>query len=252
MLWYKSWLDTRWRFLVPLVILAFNIWGLIFEYAQVAKVLPTLHTDGVGEGALGRAIQEVIEAERTFRGFVWYQWFRQNLMQMGTVFAALLGSGSLFTGPTSGTMFTLSLPVSRNRWLATRTVIGLGELLALAVIPSLVIPVASTLIGQHYDVSTALVHSLCLFVVCAMFFCFALLFSTMFADTWRPLLFACGIALVAGLLESEIGFYGFFRVMSGWTYYRTASVPWIGLFVSAAISAALLYGAAVNVARKDF
>lgn len=140
MVWYKSWLDTRWRFLIPLAILVVNICGLVFEYSHVANVLPTLHADGVGDGPLGRAIQEAIEAERTYNGFIWYQWFRQNLMQMGTVFAIFLGSGSLLSGATGGTTFTLSLPVSRNRWLAVRVVMGLAELLTLAVVPSLAIP----------------------------------------------------------------------------------------------------------------
>ena len=40
--------------------------------------------------------------------------------------------------------------------------------------------------------------------------------------------------------------------MSGSTYFRTGSVPWIGLIVSAAIAAALLYAASVNVERKDY
>jgi len=252
MLWYKSWLDTRWRFLIPLLILVVNIWGLIFEYSHVAHVLPTLRADGVGDGPLGRAIQEVIEAERTYGGFIWFQWFRQNLMQMGTIFAIFLGSGSLLSGPTGGTTFTLSLPVSRNRWLAARVVMGLGELLTLVVVPSLAIPLVSPLIGQHYDVTHALVHASCLFIVTSMFFSLAVLLSTLFADTWRPLLFATGAAIVLGLIETELNLYGFYRVMTGWTYYRTGSLPWVGLSVSAAISAALLTRAASNIARKDF
>ncbi len=252
MLWHKSWLDTRWRFLVPLCVLVVNIWGLVMAYAPVANVLPTLHADAVGGGSFGRAIQEALLAEHTYRGFIWYQWFQQNLLQMGTLFAALLGSGNLLSGPSGGTTFTLSLPASRGRWLAARAVMGGGELLALTVLPSLVIPLVSPLIGQHYAVSSALVHAFCLFVVAAMFFCLAFLFSTMFADLWRPLLFAIGIAIVAGVLESELGVTGFFRVMSGATYFWTGRLPWVGLAISAAISAALLYAAAVNVARKDF
>ena len=252
MLWYKSWLDTRWRFLIPLAILVVNICGLIFEYSHVADVLPTLRADGVGEGTLGRAIQEAIEAERTYGGFIWFQWFRQNLMQMGTIFAIFLGSGSLLSGATGGTTFTLSLPVSRNRWLAVRVVMGLAELLALTVVPSLAIPLVSPLIGQHYDVTHALVHAVCLSIVSGMFFSLAVLLSTEFADTWRPLLFATAAAIVIGLIESQLNLYGFFRVMTGWTYYRTGSLPWVGLIVSAAISAALLFRASSNIARKDF
>jgi hypothetical protein len=46
--------------------------------------------------------------------------------------------------------------------------------------------------------------------------------------------------------------YTLFRVMSGELFFRTGRLPWVGLFSSAAISAAMLYLAAVNFARRDF
>jgi hypothetical protein len=252
MLWYKSWLDTRWRFLIPLAILSLNAWGLVIEYSHVANVLPTIRIEGTGTGVLGRAIQEALLAERTYRGFIWYQWFRQNLMQMGTLFAVLLGSGNLLSGSMGSALFTLSLPVSRNRWLAARATLGLGQSLVLALVPSLAISLVSPTIGQHYAVADALIHAICSFTACAVFFSLALLLSTVFPDIWRPLLIACGAAICIGLVESELDLQGLFRLMSGSTYFRSGSLPWIGLLVSAGLSAALLYGAAVNVARKDF
>jgi hypothetical protein len=252
MLWYKSWLDTRWRFLIPLAILVVNASGLVFDYAPVANVLPTLRAGGVGGGPLGRAIQEAIEAERTYRGFIWIQWFDQNLLQMATLFAVLLGSGSLLSGGSGGATFTLSLPASRTEWLGVRAALGLGETLVLALVPSLAIAVVSPLIGQHYALGDVFVHAGCIFIVAAMFFSLAFFLSTVFSDTWRPLVFACSAAIVVGVCESELGFYGFFRVMAGATYFHDARIPWIGLFVSAAVSAALLYAASVSTARRDF
>ena len=40
--------------------------------------------------------------------------------------------------------------------------------------------------------------------------------------------------------------------MSGERYFRGGGLPWPGLFVSVALSAAMLYGAVVNLARRDF
>ena len=76
MLWYKSWLDTRWRFLIPLAVLVINIWGLLIEYPHVANLLRTVHIqpDALSEsGVLGRQILESVTAERTYRGYIWYQ-----------------------------------------------------------------------------------------------------------------------------------------------------------------------------------
>ena len=256
MLWYKSWIDTRWRFLIPLAILVVNIWGLIFEYPHVASLLRTAHLepDALSQGgALGRAIVESVAAERTYRGYIWFQWFRQNLSQMGTLFAVLLGSGSLFSGSSgSGTMFTLSLPASRNQWLAARAAVGLGESLVLALIPSIEIVLVSPLIGQQYAIADAVVHAACLFTVGAVFFSLAFLLSTVFTDIWRPLLIACGVAVVLSLCESRLELNGLFRVMSASTYFASGSIPWVGVLISGVMSAVMLYGASVNVARRDF
>ena len=252
MLWYKSWLDTRWRFVIPLAILSINAWGLVIEYAPVANVFTSIQVEHTGGGVLGRAIREELDAQRTYAGYIWYQWFRNNLLTMGTLCAALLGSGNLLAGPSGSGLFTLSLPASRNRWVATRATVGLAQSFALALIPSLAIPLMSPTIGQHYDVTLAVVHAVCAFVVSAVFFSLAFLLSTVFPDIPRPLLIACGVAVVIALFESQFDVHGLFRVMSGTTYFRTGSLPWVGLLVSGLLSTSLLVAAAVNIARKDF
>ena len=252
MLWYKSWLDTRWRFLIPLAILFINAWGLVIEYAPVANVFSSIQVETTGSGVLGRAIREELDAQRTYAGYIWYQWFRSNLITMGTLCAALLGSGNLLAGSSGSGLFTLSLPASRTRWVATRATLGLVQSFALALIPSLAIPMMSPTIGQHYDLTTAVVHAICAFVVSAVFFSLAFLLSTVFPDIPRPLLIACGVAVLIGLIESQFDLYGLFRVMSGTTYFRTGSVPWLGLLISGALSASLLVAASVNITRKDF
>ena len=46
--------------------------------------------------------------------------------------------------------------------------------------------------------------------------------------------------------------YGIFRVMSAEGWFRNGQLPWPGLMASVAASAAMLYGAAVNITRRDF
>ena len=255
MLWYKSWLDTRWRFLTGLALLSILACGIVFEYVQVLRILPTVGTPPDASGLVGRAINEAIALERTYRGFIWLQWFRQNLMQMGTLFAALLGSGSPLSGSSGGALFTLSLPASRTRWLGVRAATGLAEFFVLAVVPSLVIPLLSPVIGQHYSVVDAVVHSTCLFIGGSAFFSLAFLLSTVFGDLWRPLLIACTAAVMLGLCEQYLfglSSYGIFGAISAATYFRTGALPWPGLLASVAASAAMLYAADRNIARQDF
>ena len=255
MLWYKSWLETRCRFLIGLVLLMCSAAATVFAYPKVMQLMPLVPTVDLS-GEIGRRIKEAVELSRNYRGYVWSQWFRQNVTQMGTLFAVLLGTGGLLSQPSgSALLFTLSMPASRNRLLGVRAAAGLAEFLVLAFVPSLLIPLLSPAVGETYGVGNALIHSVCLFIAGAAFFSLAFLLSTVFSDLWRPLLIALSVAVVLGLCESafrDLSRYGIFGVMSGEGYFRTGELPWLGLLGSAAASAAMLYGAAINIARRDF
>ena len=168
----------------------------------------------------------------------------------------LLGSGGLLSQASGGgALFTLSLPVSRRDLLTVRAAAGLGELLVLALVPSLIIPMLSPAVGQSYSVVTALVHGLCLFVAGTVFFSLALFLSTVFGDIWRPLLLAlCAAAVLAlaDLFVDGLSRYSVIGAMTGERYFRGGGLPWPGLIVSAALSAAMLYGGRRRLARRDF
>jgi len=254
MLWYKFWLDTRWRFLVGLVLLAGSAFSIALAYPRVLQLLPLVPSADTG-GEIGRRIREIALLSREYRGYVWAQWFHQQPTQLGTLFAVLLGTGGLVSPSGGGALFTLSLPVSRERLVAVRAAAGLVELLTIAVVSSLVFPMVSPAVGQTYGVGNALVHALCWFAAGSVFFSVALLFSTVFGDIWRPLLFACAIAFALAMSEflfRGLAPYSLFRVMSAESYFRTGSLPWLGIAASAAISAGVLYGAARTFARRDF
>jgi ABC-2 type transport system permease protein len=251
MLWYKAWLETRWRFLIGLGVLILSAAGVVFTYPKVLQLLHLVPSIEIG-GEIGRRIREAAELSREYRGYVWSQAFRQNLAQTGTLFAVLLGAGGLVSG--SSALFTLSLPVSRGRLVAVRAATGLAEWFLLALVPALVIPMLSPAIGEHYAVGAAIVHALCLFITGAIFFSLALLLSTLFADPWRPVLIALFAAIVLVMVDQILrsDSYGLFGVMSGEAYFRAHRVPWAGLLGSIAASATLLYGASLTLAHRDF
>jgi hypothetical protein len=253
MLWYKAFLDTRGRFLIGLALLPCAAIFMVLTYPGVVALLPTVAGIDTG-GAIGQQINEAIALSRDYRGYVWVQWFRQTPTSTGALFAALLGTGGLVSA-SGGTLFMLSLPASRMRLMAVRAGSGLAQWLVLALVSSLAIPVSSPAIGESYQVGAALVHGVCLFaggsVICSL----ALLLSTLFGDLWRPWLIALAIAMPIAFAEqiaagsSPVGLFG---VMTGEHYFRTGELPWAGLSLAAAASAALLYAAALNFARRDF
>lgn len=257
MLWHKAWLETRWRFISAILILTIMAGGNVYGWLATRALLPQLNSTTISPAAeatgLGSAIREAIDLNKTFRGYIWYQAFRQNLTQMGVLFAVVLGCGGLVTESTKGSaLFTLALPITRRRLLGTRAGVGLAQCFAIAIVPSLVIPILSPAVGERFGLVDALAHGLCIFFVGAVFFSLASFLSTLFGDIWRPMLIAIGIACALAFASLVIPQLRVFSVMSGETYFRTGSLPWAGLLTSAVIATALLYSAAETLERRDF
>jgi hypothetical protein len=255
MLWHKFWLETRSRFLIGLGLLICAAAGVVFSYHRIAELVQ-LVTVRDTDGELGRRIRASAELVRDYRGYVWSQWFGQQLTRGWTLFAVLLGTGGLVSqAARGGGLFTLSLPVARGRLVRVRAVVGLAELAVLALVPSLVIVALSPAVGAHYPLGDALVHSACLYVAGSVFFSLATLLATVFGDIWRPLLIALAIAIVLGLLDLAApgaARFSVFSVMSADDYFHGRGLPWLGLVASAAASVAMHHGTTRNIARQDF
>jgi len=86
----------------------------------------------------------------------------------------------------------------------------------------------------------------------AVFFGLASFLSTIFADIWRPLVIALGVAMTVAVASFVVPQLDLFSVMNGESYFRTGSLPWTGLLTSAVLTTALLYGAAESLERRDF
>src|SRR5438046_700251 len=98
-------------------------------------------------------------------------------------------------------------------WLETRWrfLIGLALILCSApgVIPALLIPLLSPAIGQHYAITSILIHGICLFIAVSVFFGLAFLLSAVFNDMWRPLLIALALAVILSIIDQLYGIPGY-------------------------------------------
>ena len=254
MLWYKAWLETRWRFLIGLLLLVASAIGAVMMYPKVLELMPLATSVDVG-GEMGRgstrrwSCRATIAATCGRSGFVRTScsWGRSSpCCSASAAWSRNAATRSCSRSRCRFPGIASSLFASRSAW---------PSCFILCVVPQLVIPMVSPAVGQAYAVGDGLVHALCAFVAAGVFFSLAFLLSTVFSDVWRPLLIALGIALALACLELFVdgaSRYGVFEVMSAESYFRTGSLPWIGLLLSAAASAALLYAAASNIARRDF
>lgn len=254
MLWYKAWLETRWRFLAGLVLLMVSAAGIVLSQPYIDRLLD--HVPQMG-GRIGEMLNQAIALNRSYRGYVWSQWFAKNLPQLWTVLAVLLGTGSLLSETAQGSaLFTLALPATRKRLVAIRVATGALESLALAVVPSLLIPALSPAIGQRYGLGPTLIYSLCLAAGGMVFFSFACLLSTEFADIWKPLLIGVAVAALIGLagqlFPEQVGVFSPYSVMVARKYFSAGVVPWPGLVACLAVSSALVYASTMRIVRRDF
>ena len=233
MFWYKSWLDTRWRFLIAFVVLVCSAVLTVLAYPKVLGLLPLAERVDLG-GEIGRRVSEIVQLERDYRGYIWVQSFRQNLTQMGTLFAVLLGAGGLLpSGSRDTALFTMSLPASRNELLGSRAATGLLELGVLAFAPALVFPLLSPTVGQSFSVGSAIVHGACLFITWAVFFSLALLLSTVVAGIWIPAVVAICVGFFLMAVDLGRRRYGAIQHLCGderraLLPHRHAAVGWPG------------------------
>jgi ABC-2 type transport system permease protein len=255
MLWYKAWLETRWRFLIGLGLLVCSAGAIVLAYPQLMKLLPMASAVDTS-GELGRRVAEGTALARSYRGYIWSQWFSQSLRQLWALFSVLLGTGGLLAQTTGGgALFTLSLPVSRGRLLGVRAATALAELGILAIVPSLLLPLLSPAVGQTYSLADALVHGACIFLAGSTLFSLTFLLSTVFSDVWRPPLIVLAFAILMAFAREVVGgpsTASLLGVMTAESYFRGDGLPWFGLLGTVAASAAMLYAATLNIARQDF
>jgi len=254
MVWRKAWHDTRWRFAILFAVLIVIACFNVFEWLTVQTILPKLDASAASAngGVTGR-LAEALAAEQNFRGYIGYAWFSQTFRWYIVVFAVLLGSGSALSTSGRGLLFSLALPVSRGRWIAARAGIGVAQVLALALVPSLEVPLLAPAVGEHYSLADALVYGGLIFVLGTVFFALAMLVSSFLDDFGRSLVVTTVMAIALAVAETALPTgHGLFTGLSGGTYFRAGAVPWLELIAGVALTLAFFRAAAARLARRDF
>lgn len=255
MLWYKAWLDTRWKVVIGGVLLLLSAGSTVFSYGSVQEIIDAMPATVLGDdNPLREQIREAMELSRTFRGYVWSNWFSGDAVWYLTILGAVLGSGSPLSRSGRGLLFSLALPVSRERWITTRAATALTELFVVAFAATLVLVGLAPLEQQRLALGESLVYSAIAFSGASVFVALALFLSTVFEDVWRPLL----LTICAAFAIATAGIYllpegrGLFAAMGGRSYFFGGSLLWLELSLGVAATAALIYAAAANTARRDF
>ncbi len=230
MLWYKGWLEARFRLLVPFGLLTYVLVHFYFFIPQTpaasAKALADLGhfcpafvavTSIVLAGA-GIATQPALQATKGLHGSM---------------------------------HFTLSLPVSRFRLLATRAALGwLVSAGAIAVMCLFVwtIPAAGPTAAQMLTQTAVL-------IACgSSIYCIAVLLATFLDDQWRFLCSVVAMTTLWWLLEKTPGTaaINIFRAMDESSPWAGHNIPWSAMAFSLGLAAILFLAALKIVQRREY
>lgn len=181
MLFYKAWLESRTRFLLGGVAIA----GLVSLFVLMNQDVRV----------------ELADRNATYSQYLWFAIYRGYLRNIFVVLIVLLGVGGLERERAYGTSgFTLGLPVSRWRLVATRAAVGVAESTIIAFVPAILLPLLSPLIHETYPWSQSLGFGVLWMVGGAIWFAMGFLASVLFNGEY-----SAPIAAVAFLFAYSIG-----------------------------------------------
>lgn len=206
--------------------------------------------------------QQLISLLGDYDGIVWWNWFNAVLLELLPLYAVIVGTSFIaYSCPPAGgsrkaaCLFTISLPVSRRRILLTHAALTAIEIFLVAVAPSLFYLIASGLAGRRFSYWNAVIYLLLLALGGMVFLAFSFLLAVIFSNQWKAIII--GVSIVVALhwpfgRFEEYAWWNVYHLMSGETYLRYGQIPWIGLFVSLAVSALMVFAAARIYERRDF
>jgi len=249
--WYKSWIETRWFFGVGMLFLVANVLALYVGY-------PDDYVQRFPNGALAVGADQVRVLLHDGRTYIWLSWFGTSLLLgLSLIALAVAGTGlgkSLEGGPAPGVAYALSMPVTRRTLAGVRMAAGILELIAAAIVPSLLVCALAPTQGQAFPIVRGMTHALLAAIgVTSLYGLFVFLSATLgelakgVAGGALLLLYGAFTFLTSGVRK-----YSVFRLMTGDTYYLRGEIPWLGLLVSVAFAATLMYASIRIVERRDF
>src|SRR5215831_8010312 len=259
MLWQKSWWETRWGLLSCMgVALLFALLRRL-ERGDMAQWVLLLQERAP---RWSEDLRRLLPLLSSYQGYVWSYWFKSALLIMWPMYAVMLGATMVAAscpwmtgGQGAAGLFTFSLPVSRRRVLLTHAALVAVEMASVALVPSLMLPIASRLAGEEFPFWSAVIYALLLSIGGTVFISLTFLLTAVFNSQLKVV--AIGIAIAFALFfpirqVEEFPWWNVYHVMSGETYFRYGRIPWLGLFASLGASALMTLVAAHIYERRDF
>lgn len=196
----KELIEARWKAIIGAALSTLLILISALTFDLIRSVLNSPQASGASN-MLG---SDVMSRLSNYTVYVWSSAFSptNNSGVVLLIVAALLGASVIAGEVSKGTIFLLlSRPLSRDKILLTKYLVGAAILLAMNVLAGVVMVLASAIAGHFQDLNLGgLAASVLLFWLGTLFVLgLATLFSVVFNDVLRPLALAAVVVLVLSL-----------------------------------------------------
>jgi hypothetical protein len=225
MLWFKGWLETRFRLFIPLI--------------MTAWVLFVMHSRGMGA-----------------KGVITVSQFSMPVLVM--MFSIILaGAGIMTQSPFRATkglhgsmMFTVSLPVSRFRMVAVRAAIGWLESAAITGVLCAGVWRLSAAVREIATPTEMLEQAGVLIVCSSVAYFLSVVLATFLEDQWRiwGTMIAVGAMFWLSVKFSPPAAVDLIKAMGTNSPLIAHSMPWGAMGFATGLSA-VFFGVAVTIAR---
>ena len=192
----KEFIEARWKAIIGSVVAVLAAAALASTYDLIKNRLT-----GSAAQQIPSQLQGVMQqVTGSYDGYLWSQWFSKNGPEILAILAAALGASLIASEVNKGTIFfLLSKPVSRDRVLLTKYLVSALILLGVLLLSSAAMLIAAAAVGHPQPVGGMLISTILLWLGMLFVLGLALLFSVLFHDVLRPLIFALLLTLLLSI-----------------------------------------------------
>jgi len=242
----KEFIEARWKTIIGSVVAVLASAAMASTYNLIKNVLSGQLTGAAAQQIPSPLQGTIQQLTGSYDAYVWSQWFSKNGPEILAILAAVLGASLIASEVNKGTIFfLLSKPVSRDRVLLTKYLVSALILLGVLLLSGVSILIAAVIVGHPQNVGGVLISTVLLWLGMLFVLGLALLFSVLFHDVLRPLIFS----LLLTLLLSIPGFIPN-ATFNGWslTYYWSNFAAYQGMMFPLKALLICLFAAIVPVA----
>ncbi len=233
MLWYKGWLETRFR---VLMVLAFFFFPVVLRYVTPRNANSTPSSEG----------QSIV--------FLAFFWAVTPVMLAGAGIKTQSGGPQATRGLHGSMYYTLTLPVSRFRLLAVRAGLGMLEVVAILALAPCAVWLMSPVLRAHLTRMDMFEYWLVISTCLSSFYFLGVLFATFLHDlaqNWTSFLAIFFLRWFFSYVPVPPSL-NIFRAMGEASPLITHALPWATMAFSMGAAAMLFCAAAWVVQTREY